>query len=308
MTDAADAKPSPQLAAITLGSNSFNMLLAASADPLPIIVAKHKRKVRLAEGIDASGRLTESVFERGLDCLRWFADELAKHSIQAVKVFATAALRQTQDAERFCQRAETILGHPLEIISGEREAELIFAGMTATTPGAGKRLVIDIGGASTEFIAGLDDQMQSLCSLPLGCVVANRQLQSIALLSEQDFAQLDAWVALQIDGQLHHLEGLHWDSVVGASGIVQTLIEIARHRGVSEHLSGEWLAALASECIGQAPLAPKLDGLLEERRPTFVAGLVILCHLMARLNFDWMQLSGGALREGVLLEAQASLL
>ncbi|MGS0727833.1 Ppx/GppA phosphatase family protein, partial [Shewanella sp. 0m-11] len=165
----------PLYAAITLGSNSFNMLVARTVGQQPQIIAKYKRKVRLAEGIQADGSLSEEVLLRGLDCLTMFADMLKKEGVSArnIAVIATATLRNISNSDDFCRRALPILGHPIEIISGMREAELIYQGMVATTEGEGRRLVIDIGGASTEFIIGDGNKVLLKTSLAIGCVTFN---------------------------------------------------------------------------------------------------------------------------------------
>ena len=174
-------------AAITLGSNSFNMMVASTIAGKPHVIAKYKRKVRLAEGIGANGVLNEEVMQRGLACLAMFAQMLQQHHIAAdnVAVLATATLRAISNVDEFHQRSLPILGHPIEVISGLREAELIYQGMVATTAGQGKRLVIDIGGASTEFIVGDGQNVLFKTSLPVGCVTYNKQFFS-SMLSKRN--------------------------------------------------------------------------------------------------------------------------
>ena len=293
----------PLYAAITLGSNSFNMLVAETVGQQPKIIAKYKRKVRLAEGIQADGSLSEEVLLRGLDCLTMFADMLNKEGVSAdnVAVIATATLRKISNSDDFCRRALPILGHPIEIISGMREAELIYQGMVATTDGQGRRLVIDIGGASTEFIIGDGSNVLLKTSLAMGCVTFNESFFSSAPLQQLDFDDAKTKVKKVLGEQLITLKSLGWHCVVGASGSVQSVVELLNHRGLPTAITQDVLLALKQEILSQNDLSMlDIRGLNHERAPTFAAGVAILLALFELLEIEKLQLSGGALREGVL--------
>ncbi|QYJ79160.1 Ppx/GppA phosphatase family protein [Shewanella acanthi] len=296
--------PTPSYAAITLGSNSFNMLIARTKGGQPHIIAKYKRKVRLAEGIGESGSLTPEVMQRGLDCLGMFAEMLALHKIEPnhVAVIATATLRCINNADEFNAKAIPILGRPIEIISGMREAELIYQGMVATTTGQGRRLVIDIGGASTEFIVGDGHQVLFKTSLPMGSVTYNRRFFSNAPFQELDFedAKQDALVVLGEHRKT--LKDFGWHCVVGASGAVQSVVEVLLYRKQSEAITLKVLNQLKEEILAEEDA--KLSGIIglsSERAPTFAAGVAILIALFEHLGVEQLTLSGGALREGVLM-------
>ncbi|MGX9459854.1 Ppx/GppA phosphatase family protein [Shewanella sp. A14] len=290
-------------AAITLGSNSFNMLVANSVGNKPIVIAKYKRKVRLAEGIGDDGMLSEQVMQRGLACLAMFADMLAQHHIDSanVAVFATATLRIIRNADEFHLRAMPILQHQIEVISGLREAELIYQGMVATTKGDGRRLVIDIGGASTEFIIGDGSQMLFKISLPMGCVLFNQQFFCKAPLQSIDFEQAVDYVNTILAEHRPQLLDLGWQSVVGASGAVQSVVSVLQHRQRSEVITLNILYAFRDEILSQADAKLSgIDGLHTEQAPTFSAGVAILIALFESLSISHLHLAGGALREGVL--------
>lgn len=295
--------PTLAYAAITLGSNSFNMLVAKTIGHQPVVIAKYKRKVRLAEGIGKNGQLSEMVMLRGLNCLSMFADMLQKHDIDNnnVAVFATATLRVITNADEFHQRALPILGHPIEIISGMREAELIYQGMVATTLGQGRRLVIDIGGASTEFIVGDGHKVLFKTSVPIGSVVFNQQFFSEAPFQQLDFDDVYHHIHSVITPYTEQLKNLGWHTVVGASGAVQSVISVLAHREVSEVITLSALKGLRDEILAEpdARLA-SIEGLRADRRPTFVSGVAILLALFELLSIDALYLSGGALREGVI--------
>jgi exopolyphosphatase/guanosine-5'-triphosphate,3'-diphosphate pyrophosphatase len=280
------------------------MLVAHTVSNQPKVIAKYKRKVRLAEGIGSDGRLQSNAMQRGLDCLAMFADMLRQHGVASanVAVVATATLRSINNADEFNARALPILGLPIEIICGMREAELIYQGMVATTQGHGRRLVIDIGGASTEFIIGDGEQLLFKTSLPFGSVTYNRAFFSSAPLQQMDFDDVQLSVANALGEYRQQLLALGWHAVVGASGAVQSVVELLQHRGVSEIITAAVLQQLKLEILAEKSLdLPGIKGLSRERAPTFAAGVAILLALFELLQIQQLALSGGALREGVLL-------
>ncbi|QQX79757.1 exopolyphosphatase [Shewanella sp. KX20019] len=290
-------------AAITLGSNSFNMLVAKTIDKQPTIIAKYKRKVRLAEGIEADGSLNLSAMTRGIDCLAMFADMLQKEGVSAdnVEVIATATLRKISNSDDFCQQAIKVLPHPIGIISGIEEAELIYQGMAATTSGSGQRLVIDIGGASTEFIIGNGNKVLFKTSLPMGCVTFNNRFFDQFPFKSTDFDHARRNVESILGDYQQELSSLGWQSVVGASGSVQSVVELLCARGESTVITLDVLQRLKQETLMQNSASMlEINGLKPERAPTFAAGVAILLALFELLNIETLHLSGGALREGLL--------
>ncbi len=293
----------PRYAAITLGSNSFNMLVAHTVGGKPTVVAKYKRKVRLAQGIGDDGVLSDEAFERGIDCLTMFAQMLDKEAVdrQHVAVIATATLRNISNAQAFKDAALPILQQPIEVISGMREAELIYQGMAATTAGSGRRLVIDIGGASTEFIVGDGNKVLFKQSLPIGCVTFNSQFFNEFPFQVLDFEAANTQVKTTLGEYADELRRLGWHGVVGASGSVQAVTELLNHRGQNTSITAEVLQHLQLEILSQDDASMLgIDGIHPERAPTFAAGVAILQALFSLLNIDKLNLSGGALREGVL--------
>lgn len=160
-------------AAIDLGSNSFHMLVVREVAGSIQTVARIKRKVRLAAGLNDDNSLSEEAMERGWQCLRLFAERLQDIPHAQTRAVATATLRIATNADVFIAKAEEILGCPVQVISGEEEARLIYQGVAHTTGGDDRRTVVDIGGASTELVTGTGAQTTSLNSLSMGCVTAN---------------------------------------------------------------------------------------------------------------------------------------
>ncbi|MSE18050.1 exopolyphosphatase, partial [Pantoea agglomerans] len=163
--------PKPQeFAAIDLGSNSFHMVIARVVDGAMQVLGRLKQRVHLADGLDARHNLSEEAMERGLACLALFAERLQGFSPSNVTIVGTHTLREAVNAETFLQRAAEVIPYPIEVISGHEEARLIFMGVEHTQPEKGRKLVIDIGGGSTELVIGEDFEPQLVESRRMGCV------------------------------------------------------------------------------------------------------------------------------------------
>lgn len=163
--------PRPQeFAAVDLGSNSFHMVIARVVDGAMQIIGRLKQRVHLADGLDENSVLSEEAIARGLNCLSLFAERLQGFSPSSVCIVGTHTLRQAANAAEFLKRAEKVIPYPIEIISGNEEARLIFMGVEHTQPERGRKLVIDIGGGSTELVIGEDFEPRLVESRRMGCV------------------------------------------------------------------------------------------------------------------------------------------
>ncbi|ESP93617.1 MULTISPECIES: guanosine-5'-triphosphate,3'-diphosphate diphosphatase [Pseudoalteromonas] len=288
-------------AVIDLGSNSFHMLIAKHMAGGVHTIGRVKRKVRLAAGLNEQNVLSQEAMERGWECLSLFAERLQDIPAQNIKIVATATLRLAVNADEFKQRAQSILNHKIEIISGELEACTIYKGVAHTSACHGKQLVVDIGGASTEVVIGRGFDAEVYHSLNMGCVTYLEKFFKDDQLSEENFASAIAAAKNTIAPHVTAFQQVGWELAIGASGTVQAIQEIFSALGLDEYLSLDKLydiKALASEC----KTIPQLDlpGLSEERRLVFVSGLAILIALFESLEIEYMGLAGGALREGVL--------
>ncbi|MFM2475770.1 guanosine-5'-triphosphate,3'-diphosphate diphosphatase [Celerinatantimonas sp. MCCC 1A17872] len=302
---------SPLYAAIDLGSNSFHMLIVRQVDGAVQTVAKIKRKVRLAAGLDEHNQLDETAMVRGWQCLSLFAEQLQDIEPQNVAIVATATLRQAVNREQFIEKAQQILHHPIQVISGDQEAQIIYRGVACTSSGRGKRLVIDIGGASTELIIGEKNRALLLNSLQMGCVTwLNRHFKSSEPLQKEQFNRaIDAAKAV-LAPYLSSYRRLGWQSCIGASGTIQAVQEIMLAQNLGEPMTLKKLYRLRGQVLecGQFEQL-QLKGLSAERTPVFPSGLAILIALFEELKIKQMSLAGGALREGLvygLLSQQSS--
>ncbi|MDN3615551.1 guanosine-5'-triphosphate,3'-diphosphate diphosphatase [Vibrio gallaecicus] len=293
----------PLYAAIDLGSNSFHMLVVRHIDGSVQTMAKIKRKVRLAAGLDENNALSTEAMQRGWDCLSLFAERLQDIPPENIRIVGTATLRTATNVDIFLKKANDILGQKINVISGEEEAATIYKGVAHTSGGSGRRLVVDIGGASTEVIIGEGFTAKALTSLKMGCVTWLERHFKDRQLNASNFDNAIEAAKATLSPILDNYNQLGWDVCVGASGTVQALQEIMLAQGMDEVITLTKLKRLQK----QAMLAERLEeleieGLTLERALVFPSGLSILIAIFESLKIESMTLAGGALREGLAYE------
>ncbi len=297
------AVSSPLYAAIDLGSNSFHMLVVRHIDGSVQTMAKIKRKVRLAAGLDDNNALSLEAMQRGWDCLSLFAERLQDIPAQNIRIVGTATLRTATNVDVFLTKANQILGHDIEVISGEEEAATIYKGVAHTSGGSGRRLVVDIGGASTELIIGKGFEAKALTSLKMGCVTWLERHFKDRQLSENNFESAITAAKQTLEPILEQYTDIGWDVCVGASGTVQALQEIMLAQGMDEVITHSKLKRLQKQAMRSDHLEElEIEGLTLERALVFPSGLSILIAVFELLEIDSMTLAGGALREGLVYE------
>ncbi|WP_373185598.1 exopolyphosphatase [Halopseudomonas sp.] len=295
----------PLVAAIDLGSNSFHMVLARVDHGEIRILERLGEKVQLAAGLNDQGELSEESMQRGLDCLRRFAQLTNGLPDGAVRIVGTNALREARNRGQFMRQVRQIIGHKVDVISGREEARLIYLGVAHTqADDQGKRLVVDIGGGSTEFIVG--ERFESLLreSLQMGCVSYTRAYFADGKVNASRYAQAYTTARLELMNIEQAIGRLGWQEAVGASGTIRTL-------GLCMQGAGQKDAKLTLEGLNwvkrrvvKAGHVDKIDipGLKADRRATLPAGLAILEATFDALGVQTMAHSDGALREGVLYD------
>ncbi|BAU77162.1 exopolyphosphatase [Metapseudomonas furukawaii] len=298
--------PIPSLiAAIDLGSNSFHMVVAKADHGEIRILERLGDKVQLAAGLDEARNLNEESMQRGLDCLRRFAQMIAGLPEGAVRIVGTNALREAHNRAEFIRRAEAILGHPVEVISGREEARLIYLGVSHTLPDTpGRRLVADIGGGSTEFIIGQRFESQLRESLQMGCVSYTQRYFRDGKITPARYAQAYTAARLELMGIEYSLRRLGWQEAVGASGTLRAVGLAIKAAGLGNgEINPEGLAWLKRKLFKLGDVEKiDLDGVKPDRRPIFPAGLAIAEAIFDALELNRMTHSEGALREGVLYD------
>jgi exopolyphosphatase/guanosine-5'-triphosphate,3'-diphosphate pyrophosphatase len=293
------------LAAVDLGSNSFHMVVARYSHGQLVIVDRLREPVRLAAGLDEQGRLNRESVQRALQCLERFGQRLHDMQARRVRVVGTNTLRKARRKGAFLDRAREALGHPIDIISGVEEARLIYMGVAHTTPSeGGHRLVVDIGGGSTELIIGEGLAAKRLESLYMGCVSLSEQHFGDGEITEKRMKRARTAAQLEIEPVMARFRRSEWDTAFGASGTMRAVADTLAARGMpAGQVSRAGLDWLLAECLKAGDTAKlKLPGLAPERQEVLPGGLAILVELFDMLGIETLRVADGALREGLLYD------
>ena len=295
-----------EIAAIDLGSISFHMVIARIVNGALQVLGRLKQRVHLADGLDSNNMLSEEAMERGIACLALFAERLQGFPAENVCIVGTHSLRQAANAEEFLKRAAKVIPYPIEIISGHEEARLIFMGVAHTQPEKGRKLVIDIGGGSTEMVIGEDFDPLLVESRRMGCVSFARQFFPNGTISKDNFQRARLAAAQKLENMAWQYRIQGWQAALGASGSIKAAHEVLIALGEKDGLiTPERLELLRSEVLKYKRFSElTLPGLSEDRQAVFVPGLSILCGVFDALAIKQLRLSDGALREGVLYEME----
>jgi exopolyphosphatase/guanosine-5'-triphosphate,3'-diphosphate pyrophosphatase len=292
-------------AVVDLGSNSFHLQITQHVNNKIKVVAKVKRKVRLAAGLNNKNELNQDAINRGLACLTLFAQHLKDIPVNNIRIVATAALRIARNRDDFITAANEILPLKIKLLSGVQEANTIYSGVAHTCQDTvdNKRLVIDIGGASTELIIGQGFDAKHAISLNLGCVSFKEKFFTDNSLTESNFAAaISAANQIFIPISVEFLN-VGWQSVLGNSGSMQALAEVLHDRQLPIIITSDFLQEIKQALIHCKSIDNiKLAGLRADRAPVLASGLSILIALFDVFNITELILSTGALREGLLYE------
>lgn len=294
------------IAAIDIGSNSFHLAIARLDHGEVRKVASMSEKVQLAAGLDENNILSEEAQQRGLDCLNRFVGRLESVPESRLRIVATNALRQAENAAVFIQEANELLPKPIEIIAGREEARLIYLGVSHTNASSDQRLVIDIGGGSTEFIIGQQFEPILTESLQMGCVAFTKAHFQDGFITEKAFEKAIAAARKEILVISNRYQKTGWDSVVGSSGTVKAVRNVLVAQGWADeqeritYKGVKKLEKLLLKCEHIDHI--NLEGVKEHRKAVFPAGVAVLLAVMKILNIETITYSDGALREGVMYD------
>ena len=292
------------LAAVDLGSNSFHMVVASYVLGQLRVVDRLREMVRLAEGLDARGGLDQAVQQRALECLARFGQRIRGIPPQRVRAVATHAVRSLARPQAFLVPAETALGHAIEIVSGREEARLVYLGVAhAQPPRPGqRRLVMDIGGGSTECIIGRGFDPLERESLQVGCVASTRRFFGDGKLSRRRWKEALVEVGAEFQQFASAYRNLGWDEALGSSGTLKQIAEICVAMKLTKgSITAEALPQLRERLL-RADRIDDIDlpGLDAERRPIIAGGLLVVEAAFDALGLARMAVSRAALREGAL--------
>ena len=296
----------PELvAAIDLGSNSFHMIVASLRQGELVVVDRLREMVRLAAGLTPDRFLTEEAQKKALDCLQRFGQRLRDMPSGSVRAVGTNTLRVARNSAQFLVQAEQALGHPIEIIAGIEEARLIYQGVANSLNNDGKRrLVMDIGGGSTEYIIGVDQAPLQKESLRMGCVSMSLNHFNDGKITAKRFKR--AVIAAQAELEPFENAFRHgtWEQAIGASGTMRTVEKLLVSNGWSkEGITLEGLNQLI-EAMYDAGHCDKLQlpELSNDRKPILPGGVAIIYASFKSLQIPKMKVADGALREGLIYD------
>lgn len=293
------------IAAVDLGSNSFHAIVARYADGRLVVLDRMREMVRLAAGLGPDGRLSREATSRALATLQRFGQRLRDVRAEGVRVVGTNTLRKAHRKQGFLERARAALGHPIEIISGIEEARLIYLGVAHTTPSEpGRRLVVDIGGGSTELIIGEGFSPRFLESLYMGCVSQSLEHFPGGRFSMKRLRRAGVAARMELESIENVYRQIGWDHAVGASGTVRAVFEAIQELDPDATcITREGLDLLIERlCAAGSVRAAGLGAISSERALVFAGGLAILNEVFDALGLGQMRVADGALREGLLYD------
>ena len=292
-------------AAIDLGSNSFRLEIGQLEAGQLRRVEYIKETVRQGNGLDAERNLSQEAMQRGWDCLARFRERIADFSAEQVRAVATQTLREARNRDVFLRKAKSILGFSIEVIAGREEARLIYLGVSHLLPQSPeRRLVIDIGGRSTELILGQNETPTTMESYRVGSVAWSMKFFADGVWSNANFKAAEIAAKAVLDEAQILYNRNHWDICYGSSGTVGAVCDVLGQAGWPQGVvTREGLDWLKEKLIKAQRIDNlRLDNIKEDRRPVIGGGLAVLRALFDLLQIDEMHAAQGALRHGALYD------
>jgi exopolyphosphatase/guanosine-5'-triphosphate,3'-diphosphate pyrophosphatase len=291
------------IAAVDLGSNSFRLQVGRVVDDQVYPLDSLRATVRLAAGLTQDKLIDEAAQQRAVEALNRFGERLRGFPAGAVRAVGTNTLRVAKNATEVLARFERALGFTIEIVAGREEARLIYLGVAHSLPhSTHKRLVVDIGGGSTEFIIGAGHQPHRLESLYMGCVSWSLRFFPGGRVSKSAMKQAELAARIEIESIRRQFSSKNWQEAVGSSGTARAMGDIlVANRWSDDGVTREGLDRLRNALIKAGDTA-KLDlpGLRADRVPVLAGGFAIMSAIFAELGVEHMKLAAGAMRQGIL--------
>lgn len=292
-------------AAIDLGSNSFHMIVVEYSHNQIKILDKHKEMIRLASGLNEQNELDEDIRQTAVECLQRFSQRLNTVPKIHIKAVGTNTLRRAANSSDFLHEASLALGHNIEVISGIEEARLIYLGVShGLEDSHEKRLVMDIGGGSTEFIVGTQFNSESLNSLEMGCVKVSQRFFADGVITEQRLDQAIRHCEFVLMPYIKRINQTPWDIAIGASGTIKAIAKMVREKeGEFAPITLASMDALKSELVSFDHVDElSIAGLKPERYKSIMGGFAVLYASIKALQIKEMSSSNFALREGLIYD------
>lgn len=298
------------LAAVDLGSNSFHLIVASVSGRRIMVLDSMREMLRFGSGLDTRGRISQKAEARALACLKRFGDRLSAYNPEYVRAVGTNTLRRARDTREFLAEGGRMLGHPIEVISGIEEARLIYRGVCAyMPPSRERRLVVDIGGGSTELIVGQGNEPKLMESLAIGSVAVTDQYFLHGGVTHKNYQEALLSARRRLEPVEASLRRAGWRRALGSSGTIRAVGNVLDELGWSRgYIRREALLKLADHLVQSRHVRRfELPGLKAERAPVFAGGVAVLQAVFEALDLDRMDVAPGALREGALLDLVARL-
>jgi exopolyphosphatase/guanosine-5'-triphosphate,3'-diphosphate pyrophosphatase len=303
---AADAtRQATTVAAVDLGSNSFHMVIARFFGEDLAVLDRLREPVRLADGLDASNKIDADAQQRAIACLERFGQRIRGLPSSCVRAVGTNTLRLAKSDRDFRAKARAALGYPIEVVSGQEEARLIYQGISHTLPQRGERLLaVDIGGGSTEIMLGRGFDLESAHSLFMGCVSFSRQYFPGGRIERSSFRDAETAAGLELRTIAGGIRAADCPGAVGSSGTIEAVTDLLRENRLGgPPITLDALKKLRRLLVDAGRVENvDLPGLKPDRRPVLPGGVAILIAVFKSLDLESMDLSPGALREGVLYD------
>lgn len=291
------------LGAVDLGSNSFRIEIGRVEDGRIVTEGYWKETVRLSAGLDTDGNFTQEVQERALAALHRFREKLEGIDPKCIRAVGTQALRIAKNAAEFLPKAEQALGHPIEIIAGREEARLVFAGCVHTLPPSSeKRLIVDIGGGSTELIVGYGLIPKRCESFHVGCVNTSVDFFPDGKITPEAFHQATMFARAEFEEVVPEFNHRNWDAAYGSAGTIGAVADIGHASGLTNGVVTPALLKYLRDQLIEKGSISEIDfpGLKKDRKEVIAGGLAVLTAVFETFNIKEMRPAPGALRVGLL--------
>lgn len=297
------------IAAIDLGSNSFHMIVARWDNGQLTLLDRLREPVRLGFGLQEDLSLSDDARDRALACLERFGECLRGYPSRSVRIVGTKTLRSIKDSSQFLREAEKRLGHPVEIISGDEEARLIYLGVANDiAPDDRNRIVMDIGGGSTEVILGKGMQPRLKESLNMGCIAITKKFFMDGKVNDKLVTKALIACLQELEPVKDEFLQTGWQQVLGASGSIKAVAKVCQANGWSDGtITLDSLEKIIALYLDHGKLDLQIAGLSEDRQPVFLGGVVVLSALFDGLELKQMVAADWALREGLLFDQKGRL-
>lgn len=293
------------VATVDLGSNSFHMLISQIEPNGEVItLSKQKQKVQLRAGLNKNLTITKEAQEKAISCLEFFSQEILKYNVEHISAVGTYTLRKAKNkTKRFKRQLDKALGSKIRVISGDEEARLVYVGARGDHASKQKTLVIDIGGGSTELVVGRGNKILISRSLDVGCVGVQKDYFTNNKLDFQNFYNAVSKAKDALKPIVSKYKKINWDSVLGSSGTIIAVADICMQMTGKPIITKEFLNELILGMISKCNVNDiSFDGLREDRESVLAGGVAILYAIFDSLDISQMNLSNGAVREGMLYE------